>query len=155
SFGFSSTRASNFADWGSRAWSWGPTVNWPLFDAGRIRWNIEIQNAAQEQALLTYEQTILTALKDVETALVSYSNELEHNKYLAEALENNRKAVDISTRLYVEGKTDFLNVLTAQRSLFVSEDAHASSTRALTTDLIALYKALGGGWERFESAEAR
>jgi NodT family efflux transporter outer membrane factor (OMF) lipoprotein len=148
SFGFSSSDVTVLGNWSSRVWTWGPSVTWPVFDAGRIRWNIQVQNALQEQALLTYEQAILTALKDVDTALVSYAKELQHNRLLATAVQNNRTAVDLSTKLYVEGKTDFLNVLNAQRSLYTSEDALAQSTNSLTTDLIALYKALGGGWEK-------
>lgn len=157
SFGFASTDVTQLANWSSRFYSFGPAVSWPIFDAGRIRWNIAVQNATQEEALLAYEKAILTALKDVETALISYTKELEHNKALSEAVANNRRAVELSRTLYVEGRTDFLNVLNAQRSLFVSEDALAQSTNALTTDLIALYKALGGGWEdtEGESQQAR
>jgi NodT family efflux transporter outer membrane factor (OMF) lipoprotein len=146
-FGFTGQDLTSFIKWGNRFWSWGPTVTWPIFDAGRIRWNIEIQNAVQEQTLLTYEKTILTALKDVETSLVAYAKELQHNRLLAEATANNRRAVDLSMLLYVNGKTDFLNVLNSQRALFATEDALAQSTNALITDLVALYKALGGGWE--------
>ncbi len=144
------TLGQNLASLGNisnKFWSWGPAVTWPIFDAGRIRWNIEIQKAVQEQALLTYEKSVITALKDVETALSAYSNELQHNRLIAEATANNRRAVDLSMQLYTSGKTDFLNVLNAQRSLYLSEDALAQSTNALITDLIALYKALGGGWE--------
>ena len=61
---------------------------------------------------------------------------------------NNRKAVELATPLYLAGKSDFLNVLIAQRSLFTTEDALAQSTRTVDTNLIALYKALGGGWEK-------
>jgi outer membrane protein, multidrug efflux system len=155
SFGFSASDVTALGNWSSRVWSWGPSVTWPVFDAGRIRWNIEVQNAVQEQALLTYEQAILASLKDVDTALVAYAKELQHNKLIATAVENNRTAVDLSMKLYVEGKADFLNVLNAQRSLFVTEDALAQSTNNLITDLIALYKALGGGWERAEGVDAR
>ncbi len=144
---FSGESLSSLAQWSSGFYSMGPSISWPVFDAGRIRWNIELRNALQEQALLAYEKTVLTALKDVETALAAYSKEQEHLRLLEIAVENNRKAVDLATRLYVEGETDFLNVLTAQRSLFVSEEALAQSTRNLALHLIALYKALGGGWE--------
>ena len=134
--------------WTSNFWSWGPTVTWPIFAGGRIYWNIKVQNALQEQALLTYEKTVLTALKDVETALVAYAKEQEHRQSLSEAVVNNRKAVDLAMTLYVAGKSDFLNVLIAQRSLFATEDALVQSTRTVDTNLIALYKALGGGWEK-------
>jgi outer membrane protein TolC len=97
---------------------------------------------------LTYEKTVLTALKDVETALVAYAKEQERRKALSESVTNNRKAVDLATQLYVAGKADFLNVLITQRALYVSEDALTQSTSAVDTNLIALYKALGGGWEK-------
>jgi outer membrane protein, multidrug efflux system len=148
SFGFSSNNISSLGDWSNRFWSYGPNMSWPIFTAGRIRWNIEVQNAVQEQVLAFYEKTVLTALKEVETALVAYAKEQEHRDFLAEAVKNNRRAVDLSMKLYVNGKIDFLNVLNAQRSLFLSEDALIQSTANVTTDLIALYKALGGGWEK-------
>ena len=80
------------------------------------------------------------------------SNEQQRNKALLEAVTQNRKAVEIATKLYSEGQTDFLSVLDAQRSLFSSEDSLVQSTRDLSTDLIAIYKALGGGWDSSESA---
>ncbi len=147
SFGFSASDVTRIDRWTSNFWSWGPTVTWPIFAGGRIYWNIKVQNALQEQALLTYEKTVLTALKDVETALVAYAKEQETRRSLTEAVVNNRKAVDLATTLYLAGKSDFLNVLIAQRSLFATEDALAQSTRTVDTNLISLYKALGGGWE--------
>lgn len=147
SMGFSSADLTSLANWGSRFWSMGPTVTWSIFDAGRIRSNIEVQNALQEQALLTYQTTVLTALKEVETALVAYAKEQERRRALTVAVEQNRKAVDLAERLYVAGRTDYLNVLLAQRSLYVTEDSLVQSTRSLAANLIALYKALGGGWE--------
>ena len=149
SFGFSSndlTKLGNLAS--SKFWAFGPTVTWPIFAGGRIQWNIKLQNALQEQALLTYQKTVLTALKDVETALVGYAKEQERRKSLSEAVVNNRKAVDLAMKLYVAGKTDFLNVLTAQLNLYTSETALVQSTSTVDTNLIALYKALGGGWEK-------
>ncbi len=151
SFGLSANDITRLGRLDSKFWSFGPTVTWPVFQGGRILANIEVQNAVQEQALLTYEKTVLTALKDVETALVAYAKEQEHRKSLAEAVANNRQAVDLAMKLYIHGRTDFLNVLNAQRSLFLTEDALTQSTRTLATSLIALYKALGGGWEKGEN----
>ncbi|MCE5244458.1 MAG: efflux transporter outer membrane subunit [Syntrophobacteraceae bacterium] len=147
SMGLSSSDLSSMGNLASRTWSFGPSVTWPIFAAGRIQANIEVQNALQEQALIGYQKAVLTAMKDVETALVAYAKEQEHRKALAVTVENYRKAVDLSMTLYVTGRVDFLNVLAAQRSLFTSEDALAQSTRNLATGLVALYKALGGGWE--------
>jgi multidrug efflux system outer membrane protein len=149
SFGFSSddlTRIGNFSN--SKFWSFSPSVSWPVFAGGRIRANIKLQNARQEETLLAYQKTVLTALQDVETALVAYAKEQQHQKSLSAAVASNRQAVDLAMQLYVAGRTDFLNVLNAQRELFATEDALTQSTRTLGTNLIALYKALGGGWEK-------
>ena len=148
SFGFLSTDLNSLGNWSSRFWSFGPGMSWPIFTAGRIQWNIELQKAVAEQDLAAYEQTILIALKDVETALVAYAKDQERIRSLTVAVANNRSAVDLSTRLYVAGKSDFLNVLVAQRSLNISEEALVLSTRSQVNNLIALYKALGGGWEK-------
>ncbi len=148
SFGFSSndlTKLGNLAS--SKFWSFGPTVTWPIFAGGQILWNIKVQDALTQQALLTYQKTVLTAMQDVETALVAYAKEQQRRKSLAVAVANNRKAVDLAMTLYVAGKTDFLNVLTAQLNLYTTENALVQSTNTVDTDLIALYKALGGGWE--------
>jgi multidrug efflux system outer membrane protein len=132
----------------NKFWSFGPSVTWPIFAGGRIYWNIKIQDALQEQALLTYEKTVLTALKDVETALVAYAKQQETRKSLSAAVIQNRRAVDLAMQLYLAGKSDFLNVTTAQRNLFTTEDALSQSVRTVDTNLVALYKALGGGWEK-------
>jgi outer membrane protein, multidrug efflux system len=146
-YGLSAMEAFKLGRPTSKFWSWGPTVTWPIFAGGSIVYNIKVQKALTEQALLTYEKTVLTALKDVETALVAYAKEQQRRKSLIIAVANNRKAVDLAMTLYVAGKSDFLNVIIAQLNLFATEDALAQSTRTVDTNLIALYKALGGGWE--------
>jgi NodT family efflux transporter outer membrane factor (OMF) lipoprotein len=131
----------------NHSWSIGPSVSWPLFDAGRIRANIAIQTAAQEQALLSYRSTILFALQEVESTLVAYVAEQQHRRALIVAVAAERRALELSTQLYRQGETDFLNVLVAQRALYSSEDALVQSDRNVAQNLVALYKALGGGWE--------
>ena len=143
SIGVSKTRPGN----SQRLWSFGPSASWEIFNAGRVSSNIEVQKALQQQAILTYRKTVLTAIQDVENALIAYTYEQEHHKALIDAVAANRKAVELSTQLYVEGQTDFLSVLVAQGSLYSSENALVQSTSNLSTDLIALYKALGGGWD--------
>jgi multidrug efflux system outer membrane protein len=133
--------------WSQRSWSYGSSAGWEIFNAGRVSSNIEVQKALQQQAVLTYKKTVLTAIQDVENALIAYTKEQEHHKSLIDAVTANRKAVELSTQLYVEGQTDFISVLDAQRSLYVTEDALVRSTSTLSTDLIAIYKALGGGWD--------
>jgi NodT family efflux transporter outer membrane factor (OMF) lipoprotein len=128
-------------------WSVGPSIDWQIFNAGSVSANIEVKKALTEQALLTYQSAVLTALQDVENALVAYSKEQQRNKALEDTTAANRKAVDLATQLYSQGQTEFLSVLDAQRSLYASEDSLVQSTRNLSTDLVSLYKALGGGWE--------
>jgi outer membrane protein TolC len=117
---------------------------------GRVRSEIAQREALQEQSLITFQKTVLTALQEVEDALIALDKEQERRRALVDAVAFNRKAVDLSIKLYTEGQTDFLNVLQAQRALFVTEEALALSTRTLSTTLVALYKALGGGWDAQE-----
>ncbi|HYE21688.1 MAG TPA: efflux transporter outer membrane subunit [Tepidisphaeraceae bacterium] len=146
-FSLSASQLSGLGNWANRSWSVGPTVTWPIFEGGRIRANIEIQNAAREQTLSAYAGTILRALQEVESALIVYAKEQQSRAATVRAAAANRRAVDLAERLYDQGKTDFLNVLNAQRSLFQSEDALVRSDVELARQLIATYKALGGGWE--------
>jgi outer membrane protein, multidrug efflux system len=134
----------------SRGFSFGPSVTWPIFQGGAIRSNIRVQKALRDQSYLSYQKTVLTALQEVENALVAFAKEQEHRGALEQAVDANRKAVDLATQLYTQGETDFLNVLNAQRSLYASEDALVQSTRSIATDVAALYKALGGGWEGYD-----
>ena len=147
SAGLQSITASDWFEPGSRFWSAGPTVQWRVFDAGRIRANIRVQNARQEQALVRYEQTTLNAFKEVEDALVAYANEQVRHRSLADAVTADREAVHLANQLYGNGLASFLNVLDAERSLYQSEDQLAQSERDVSLNLVTLYKALGGGWE--------
>jgi NodT family efflux transporter outer membrane factor (OMF) lipoprotein len=147
SFGQEATQFKKIFDAGSNVWSIGPAISWPIFDAGRIRANIRVQNARQEQALAQYEQVVLISLRDVEDALIAYDREQARRLSLSNAVDANRRAVDLSNQLYQRGLIDFLSVLDAQRSLFLSEDALARSDTTVSTNLVAVYKALGGGWE--------
>jgi NodT family efflux transporter outer membrane factor (OMF) lipoprotein len=144
--GFQSISASDWFTGPSRFWSVGPTIRWPIFDAGRIRANIEVRNAQQEQALRQYEKTILTAFEEVENSLVSYAKEQARYRSLSEAVAANRRAVQMANELYTRGLLDFLNVLETQRSLYSSESDLAQSQAAMASNLVTLYKALGGGW---------
>ncbi|HEX4125086.1 MAG TPA: efflux transporter outer membrane subunit [Tepidisphaeraceae bacterium] len=141
------TRLKALGNWSSNVWQFGPSVSLPIFTGGQIRSNIEVQNALQQQALYTYDQIVLTALQDVDNALIAYANDQARRDALVDSVKYNRQALDLSTRLYNTGLGEFLNVLTAEQSLFSSEDALAQSQGTVATDLAALYKALGGGWQ--------
>jgi multidrug efflux system outer membrane protein len=146
SMGLVASDFSSWLKWASRFWSFSPLASWPLFDMGRIRANIELQKAFQEETVIIYQQTVLQALQEVENALIASAKEEEHRHALIEVVTATRKAVDLATKLYTQGETNFLDVLVAQRALFSSEDALVQSTGTVSTNLVALYKALGGGW---------
>jgi outer membrane protein TolC len=142
-FGLQSVSASDWFSGGSRFWSIGPTISWPVFDAGKIRANIEIRNAQQEQALRLYEKSVLTALGDVESALVSYSKEQTRYRSLLDATASNRRAVQLANDLYTQGLVAFLNVLDAERNLYSSESDLAQSEANMASNLVAGHASLG------------
>ena len=94
-----------------------------------------------------YEKTVLTSFEDVENALAAYANEQTRYRALTDAVAANRSALDLANKRYTKGLADFLNVLDAERSLYQTQDQMAESQGTITVDLVALYKALGGGWE--------
>ena len=147
SAGLESVSASDWFTGGSRFWSAGPTVQWNIFDAGRIRANIRVQNARQEEALGTYEKTALSAFEDVENALTAYAKEQVRRRSLEDAVKSSQESLRLANRLYANGLTDFINVLDAERSLYQAQDTLVQSDTTVSTDVIALYKSLGGGWE--------
>ena len=145
--GLQSVSASDWFTGGSKFWSAGPTVQWRIFDAGRIRANVRVQNEKQEESLAVYEKAVLTSLQDVENALVAYAQEQVRYRSLKDQTEAHRRQVELANELYTKGLADFLNVLDAQRSLYQAEDQLVQSEKTISQNLVALYKALGGGWE--------
>lgn len=156
---FSLTGGANWESSGLHSWFkssnrsvfLGPVASWPIFQGGAIVANIHAQKALRDQAFITYQQTVLTALQDVENALIAFSEEQSHYKSLSDAVSYDRKAVDLSLRLFQEGQTDFLSVLTDERTLYTDDSALTQSRQNILTDLVALYKALGGGWQAREN----
>jgi NodT family efflux transporter outer membrane factor (OMF) lipoprotein len=124
----------------------GPSIKLPIFNHGRIRSNIKAEDARLDQAILVYEDTLRHSLEDVENSLTSYEREREQRTTLAKAVASNRRSVDLAKELYTAGLSDFLSVLEAQKELYNSENELAQSEAAVSINLVALYKALGGGW---------
>ncbi len=147
SFGRLSDSASDLGSGSSQFWAIVPGVRWPILSGGRIRANIRASTARQEQMLLTYEQAVLGALEEVENALSAHTRERRRRESLGASVVANRRAVELATERYVSGLESFLSVLDARRSLYAAEDRLASSETAVVTSLIAVYKALGGGWD--------
>ncbi len=131
----------------NRMWSFGPSVRWPILDAAHIWSNVKLKNARQEQALQQFQKSVLTALEDTENALAAYANEQTRLHALEQTVDANRQAVNMANELYSKGLVDFLNVLDGERSLYSAEDQMVQSRTTVLTNLVALYKALGGGWE--------
>jgi multidrug efflux system outer membrane protein len=124
----------------------GPGISLPLFNGGRIRSNIAVQTSRQRAALVSYESAVLKALEEVQNALVNYSQEQERRDRLNQAVRHSQLSVDLALEQYRAGLVDFLSVLEAQRELFANEDQLVQSQTGVTTNLVALYRALGGGW---------
>jgi NodT family efflux transporter outer membrane factor (OMF) lipoprotein len=145
--GTESNQFKHIGDSPSIFWSIGPGVSWPVFNAGRIRNQIRVEQARTDQALANYEQTVLNSLEEVESALVAYRQEFVRRESLAAAVSSNQRAVRLSQQLYQRGLANFLDVLDAQRSLYLSQDLLAQSDTTVSSNAVALFKALGGGWE--------
>jgi multidrug efflux system outer membrane protein len=146
SIGLETLSLGNLITTGSRTFSIGPRITWPIFNAGSIRANIEIQSALQEQTMIQYESVILSALEEVENALVAYVAEQTRRTSLDEAVDAAKQALELAQYKYQTGLIDFITVLDAQRSLLDYEDQLVQSAGSITSNLIRLYKALGGGW---------
>lgn len=149
SLGTQNSKFAHLGDASSLFYSIGPAVSWNVFDAGRIRNNIRVQNELQNQTISTYNQTILLAMEDVENAITSYSRNVERREALRRAVDAQRRAVENVTNLFSGGLGDPLNILIAQRDEFNYELQLVQTETELSANLVSLYKALGGGWETF------
>ena len=128
-------------------------VSGVLFDAGRIRQQVAIQQAVRDQALVAYRSTVLTALQEVEDALVALANGKERESALTAAVDSARNAATYAQQRYASGLIDFQTVLDTQRSVLFAEDSLATARADSVGSLIRLYKALGGGWSNAAAAE--
>jgi NodT family efflux transporter outer membrane factor (OMF) lipoprotein len=143
-------RSGSFANWmssSSAVWQLGPEIAWPVFQGGRIRGNIEAAEERYNAALAAYKQHFLTALGEVETALTRYVHAYETRERVAEAVAAQDDVVETAQAAYEGGVATFLTVLDAQRRKNELEQQQAEAETALTVTVVALYKALGGGWE--------
>ncbi len=146
SIGLEALSLSNLSSSGAWTLSGGPRITWAIFKAGAILQNIEVQSALQEQYLIAYETAVLGALEEVENALVAYAEQQQRRESLNEATQAAQKATELAQHKFQAGLTDFSNVLDAERSLLSLQDQMTQSEGAVTSNLVRLYKALGGGW---------
>jgi outer membrane protein TolC len=125
----------------------GPRFLWPLFNWGRIKNNVRVQDARFQQLLVAYQDTVLRAAQEAEDAMAGYLRSQESLVFAQNAADAAQRSVDLAFLQYREGAVDYQRVLDAQRSLLEEQNSLAETRSSIATNLIALYKALGGGWE--------
>jgi NodT family efflux transporter outer membrane factor (OMF) lipoprotein len=155
SIGLESAQLGTLPSGNARYWSIGPSITWSILSSGRIRSNIQLQEARQDEALASYDRTVLGAFEETENALTGYGRELVRRQSLTQAVASSAEAVTMSTELYRQGLTDFLSVIDSQRQLYQTQDQLALSEQNVAVDLVALYKALGGGWDEEPQAASQ
>ena len=155
--GYAADDSSELLESRSGLFGFGPSLRWSLFDGGRLRELVRAQDARAEEAALAWERAVLDALEEAENARTAFAREQVRRDFLAAATGEARRAVEFARTQYGEGLTDFLAVLDSERALADLEDQLSASDAAVTTGLVALYQALGGGFEHepFASAVAR
>jgi multidrug efflux system outer membrane protein len=154
-FGVGAEDFNHLFNWSSRFVGVGPSVRWELFEGGRIVANIDAHKAIRQELLDQYKLTILQALQETADSLVSFDNRQRQFNLLSQSVQSAKDSVHIATDQYTNGTIGYLSLLDAQRSLLQAQDAMAESQGEVTLSMIALYKAVGGGWEQIEQEQAQ
>ncbi len=150
-----STALGSLLEWGSRSFSAGAALDWPIFDGGRRKANIDVQNARQEQAMVSYRRTVLIGLQDVEDSLSRLAGDRQNLADVEQALSNAARAEEISRTRYRGGLVTLSDVLIAQQRRLSLEERQIDAKAAVARDTVALVKALGGGWAEEEMENAQ
>jgi multidrug efflux system outer membrane protein len=145
--GFEASTLSGLGKAGSDTYSFGPRITWAALDLGHVHARIKAAGARADAQLAAYEKTVLTALEETEGALVEFGRDQVRRDYLRASAQAAEEAVALANQRYESGITDFLTVLDAQGTLLSVQDQLAQSETRTATALVAVYKALGGGWE--------
>ena len=140
-------KLSDMFRWGARQVQIGPSVQWNILNYGQITNNVRVQDASFQQLLLTYQRAVISAQQDVEDNLVAFLRAQDRADFLAKSVTSSRAAVSLAVLRYREGVTDFTTVLTAQQALLSQQDSLATTLGNISTSLVGVYRALGGGWE--------
>ena len=143
-------RLTDFGETNSYRWGFGPLISWTIPDTGTARARIKEAEADTQAAYARFDAVVLNALKETESSLTTYARELERNAALKAARDNSALASSQTSRLYKHGRIDFLSKLDAERAYVIAEAAYAASSAQLANDQIAIFLALGGGWEQNE-----
>jgi len=152
-FGLQSGSLSDLFKSSALAWGLQSPVQWNLFNGGIVKSNIQLQNAILEQRLLQYEQQVLKAIQEVENTLAAYNLNQVRVEHLVKATAATEEAVNLVLVQYNTGLTDFNNVVVTQRDLLEQQDQLIATRTDVEAALVALYKALGGGWSPDEAVQ--
>ncbi|WP_126875549.1 efflux transporter outer membrane subunit [Paraburkholderia kururiensis] len=144
--------ADNLARWSHLFYSFGPAISLPIFEGGQLVSNLRLSEARQAEAALAWRSAVLVALRDVDNALAVYRTDQARRDSLNDSVASQQAAFDLARDSYRKGLVTFINVLDAERQLAQGRQQAAQQTMQVTTDLVALYKALGGGWQTAASA---
>ena len=144
---FQTLSLRDLAFWSSVAYTIGPSISLPIFQGGRLRGQLQLNKAREQEAAINYQQTVLTAWRDIDNALASYAAEQRRHDQLAQSVTAAQRALSLAQQQYAHGLQTFLNVLDAQRTLLSAQQQLATSTATESGNLVQLYNALGGGWE--------
>ena len=147
SIGAQASQISDLFQPGAQTYSFGPNITWAALDLGHVKARIKAANARADAQLAAYERTVLTALEETENALVDFGREQARRDYLRASERSATQALALARQRYEGGIDDFLPVLDAQRSQLAIQAQLANSETRTATSLVAVYKALGGGWE--------
>jgi NodT family efflux transporter outer membrane factor (OMF) lipoprotein len=131
----------------ARQYAVGPGITIPIFQGGQLKATLALNKAQQQEAAIAYQKTVLSAWHEVDNALTAYRTEQARRDQLVQAVAQNQRALSLAQSRYQEGVADFLQVLTAQQNLLSTQQQLALATTNVSANLVALYKALGGGWE--------
>lgn len=152
--GTRATSPNELTRWSHLFYSFGPSISLPVFEGGALVANLRMSKAQQAEAALDYRKTVLSALKDVDNALVVYRTDQARRDALRDSVAAQQTAFDLARDSYIKGLTSFITVLDAQRQLAQAREQYAQGTMQVSTDLVSLYKALGGGWQSDTDAAA-
>jgi multidrug efflux system outer membrane protein len=145
--GFLAGRSNDFGSPDTRAWSLAPSISWSGLNVERVRSGVKASEARADGALANYQRTVLRALEDVDNALVGYNQQRVRVQHLFEQAQQSEHAAKLAKIRYDAGAIDYLELLDAQRTHLSAEDQLAAAEAGINLRAIALYKALGGGWQ--------
>jgi NodT family efflux transporter outer membrane factor (OMF) lipoprotein len=148
SLGLRALDASYLTDWASHFYSIGPSISLPIFQGGRLTAGLRVARAQAAEAALAYRGTVINALREVENALVAYRTDKVARDKTEETVKSADLALYLARNRYEHGLSDFIQVLDAERTLVSARQQLVQADIGLTGDIVALYKALGGGWEK-------